>query len=317
MGDNHEIMEAPSKKDRVKGEMYLLKGEKRIWNGKRWHCVHNRRKDRCKDCGGSSICIHDKIRNRCKDCGGSQICIHGKRKSACKDCGGGSICVHNKIRSTCKDCGGSQICVHDRVRSTCKDCGGGSICIHGKRKSACKDCGGGLICIHDKIRSYCKDCGGSQICVHDRVRSTCKDCGGGSICIHDRERRHCKICDPDGYLASLMRSRVRTALKNYSNSKKKERTMGYVGCNLKTLRQHLEKQFTDGMNWENQGKWHIDHRKPCASFDLSKEEERKKCFHYTNLQPLWGSENMSKSDSHNPNKFKYKWDDKIGWCELI
>ena len=48
------------------------------------------------------------------------------------------------------------------------------------------------------------------------------------------------------------------------------------------------------MTWENHGEWHIDHIKPCASFNLLNEDEQKKCFHYTNLQPLWASENLSK-----------------------
>jgi hypothetical protein len=48
------------------------------------------------------------------------------------------------------------------------------------------------------------------------------------------------------------------------------------------------------MTWENHGKWHIDHIKPGALFNLINIEEQKKCFHYTNLQPLWASENLSK-----------------------
>lgn len=54
------------------------------------------------------------------------------------------------------------------------------------------------------------------------------------------------------------------------------------------------------MNWDNhgrgKGKWNIDHIYPCASFDLNKESEQKKCFNYTNLQPLWSEENLKKSD---------------------
>ena len=49
------------------------------------------------------------------------------------------------------------------------------------------------------------------------------------------------------------------------------------------------------MTWENHGKWHVDHIKPCCTFDFSKEEEQKKCFHYTNLQPLWAEENLVKA----------------------
>ena len=48
------------------------------------------------------------------------------------------------------------------------------------------------------------------------------------------------------------------------------------------------------MSWDNQGEWHIDHIIPCASFDLTNEEEQEKCFHYTNLQPLWAIDNMVK-----------------------
>jgi hypothetical protein len=55
-----------------------------------------------------------------------------------------------------------------------------------------------------------------------------------------------------------------------------------------------EKKFKPKMSWNNYGKWHIDHIKPCCSFNLSKSEEQRKCFHYSNLQPLWAKENLSK-----------------------
>jgi hypothetical protein len=48
------------------------------------------------------------------------------------------------------------------------------------------------------------------------------------------------------------------------------------------------------MNWQNYGQWHIDHIRPCASFDLKDPIEQAKCFNYTNLQPLWAKENLSK-----------------------
>ena len=50
------------------------------------------------------------------------------------------------------------------------------------------------------------------------------------------------------------------------------------------------------MKWDNHGLygWHIDHIQPCNSFDLSNEEEQKKCFHYSNMQPLWAFDNLSK-----------------------
>jgi len=68
-----------------------------------------------------------------------------------------------------------------------------------------------------------------------------------------------------------------------------------IGCSLKFLKNHLEFQFKSGMSWSNYGKWHVDHIRPCAKFDLSKSEEQCKCFHYTNLQPLWARDNLSKN----------------------
>ena len=67
-----------------------------------------------------------------------------------------------------------------------------------------------------------------------------------------------------------------------------------LGCTFEYFIEYLQRLFKVGMTWKNYGKWHIDHIKPCASFDLSKLEAQKKCFHYTNLQPLWAEENLKK-----------------------
>jgi hypothetical protein len=85
-------------------------------------------------------CEHDKRRSKCKECGGSEICEHNRQRSRCKECGGSGICEHNRERSACKECGGSQICEHNKRRSRCKECGGSEICEHNKRRSQCKDC---------------------------------------------------------------------------------------------------------------------------------------------------------------------------------
>ena len=50
-------------------------------------CPHGRRRDKCKECGGSSFCEHGRQRSKCKDCGGSGLCEHGRQRSKCKDCG--------------------------------------------------------------------------------------------------------------------------------------------------------------------------------------------------------------------------------------
>ena len=105
-------------------------------------CGHGRRREICKECGGSRICEHGKQRQQCKECGGSQICEHGNRRQQCKECGGSQICEHGRQRPYCKECGGSQICEHGRRRSICKECGGSQICEHGKRRYRCGECKG-------------------------------------------------------------------------------------------------------------------------------------------------------------------------------
>ena len=92
-------------------------------------------------------------------------------------------------------------------------------------------------------------------------------------------------------LIHTIRVRVKDVLRGHSKS---DSTINMLGCTINELWIHLEKQFKQGMTRENHGKWHIDHIKPCSSFDLTKPEEQAKCFHYTNLQPLWASENLAK-----------------------
>lgn len=106
----------------------------------------------------------------------------------------------------------------------------------------------------------------------------------------------CKV-DPVFKLERNLRNRLYHALKNQKEDKK-YRTKQLTGCELPFLKGYLEAKFTEGMSWENHGEWHIDHIKPCCSFDLKDEEEQKKCFHYTNLQPLWAKDNLSKGGKH-------------------
>jgi len=95
-----------------------------------------------------------------------------------------------------------------------------------------------------------------------------------------------------------LRTRIIKALKG---NPKLETTVNLTGCSIKKLKQHIENQFKFGMFWSNYGVWHIDHIRPCASFNLSKKSEQKKCFHYTNLQPLWSYENLTKGVKYGKN----------------
>ena len=94
-------------------------------------------------------------------------------------------------------------------------------------------------------------------------------------------------------LMDSLRGRLNSALRK-RNVVKLETTVKLVGCPMPELIKYLENKFKPGMSWKNREKWHIDHVIPCISFDLSKLEEQRKCFHYTNLQPLWAHENYSK-----------------------
>jgi len=96
-------------------------------------------------------------------------------------------------------------------------------------------------------------------------------------------------------LRKILRDRIKNVVGHNYRS---QETLSLIGCSVEELKQYIEKQFKDNMDWNNYGikGWHIDHIIPCVKFDLTKLEEQKKCFHYTNLQPLWWYENLQKSD---------------------
>jgi len=108
-------------------------------------------------------------------------------------------------------------------------------------------------------------------------------------------RRNKKLTDPTYKLTQNLRRRALGAL---NGKYKHATTKKLLGCSYEEVREHLENQFVDGMTWDNYGinGWTVDHIIPVSSFDLTKEEEQKKCFHYTNLQPLWAEDNISKSN---------------------
>lgn len=95
-------------------------------------------------------------------------------------------------------------------------------------------------------------------------------------------------------LAERLRIRLYTLLKF---KQKQGSAVNDLGCSLDELKLYLESKFQPGMTWENWGRdgWHIDHIKPLASFNLSIPDEHKKACHYTNLQPLWAVDNLTKN----------------------
>lgn len=95
--------------------------------------------------------------------------------------------------------------------------------------------------------------------------------------------------DPKYRVMMALHCRLYMAVKE-----KTGKTVELTGCSKEDLINHLESKFIEGMTWENYGEWHIDHIRPCASFDLEDPEEQRKCFNWTNLQPLWAQDNIRK-----------------------
>ena len=96
-------------------------------------------------------------------------------------------------------------------------------------------------------------------------------------------------------LATNLRHGLNRVLNGISKSNS---AIKLLGCSIEFLKKYLEKQFTKGMSWDNYGKWHIDHIKPCSKFDLTKKFNQRKCFNYKNLQPLWAEENFKKGNKY-------------------
>ena len=99
--------------------------------------------------------------------------------------------------------------------------------------------------------------------------------------------------DPKWRSIRNLRTRMHNVTKRNTKS---ECSMKLIGCSKEDFIKYIESKFHGEMSWSNYGLkgWHIDHVIPCDSFDLSVPEEQRKCFHYTNLQPLWWIDNIRK-----------------------
>jgi len=91
----------------------------------------------------------------------------------------------------------------------------------------------------------------------------------------------------------LMRRRIRAILKS-KNLRRRLPSETLVGCSYSELKIYLESKFENGMSWENQGSWHIDHIIPLSSANT--ESEIYKLCYFTNLQPLWAEDNLKKGN---------------------
>jgi hypothetical protein len=116
-----------------------------------------------------------------------------------------------------------------------------------------------------------------------------------------QNKKHNKLkrqTNPQWKLKAILRGRYLDALKRHTSGgkvNKNHSAIELLGCDIEFYKQYLEQQFQPDMSWENHGTlWEIDHIKPCAAFDLTCENQQKECFHYSNTQPLYYSDNRSK-----------------------
>ena len=197
-------------------------------------------------------------------------------------------------RKTCKDCRITQWVAKENETIVCIKCGVSQIhtlfAKHGKQKpNECKICRNkrALVKINENREEYNKKKREDWERNNEKRNSS-------------RRKNLQKRRDNDPVYRVRMNIHVRLS---QMVTRKVGNTMELAGCSLEELCTFLEAEFSPGMTWENYGLkgWHIDHIRPCASFNLEDPEEQKKCFHWTNLQPLWALDNIRKGD---------KWDGK-------
>lgn len=145
----------------------------------------------------------------------------------------------------------------------------------------------------NKYHTTCKEC----LCKQAKIRDSQSKYTGAT---KERKRLYMRKrlkTDRNFSILQNLRGRIRKAIKG---SCKSGTTEDLLGCSIEQARAHLESQFTEGMTWENYGLhgWHIDHIRPCSSYDLTSPEQQRECFHYTNMQPLWAVDNIKKSNTY-------------------
>ena len=100
--------------------------------------------------------------------------------------------------------------------------------------------------------------------------------------------------NPSFKIEGAIRARLAHAVKGTVASKS-IKSLPYTTVELMN---HLELLFTKGMTWDNYGKWHIDHIKPCSLFDHNDRQQMLECWSLSNLQPLWAVDNLSKGNRY-------------------
>lgn len=141
---------------------------------------------------------------------------------------------------------------------------------------------------------------------NDNFSNICLDCSPKSEWTVEKQRiseKKYRLNNPEkmkekskkNHVRKNISSRIRTALIR-QNTRKTSSTIKYIGCKISFFKNWIQYQFQENMSCDNYGQWHLDHVKPCASFDLKNENHVLECFNWKNYQPLWEKDNLLKSD---------------------
>jgi hypothetical protein len=174
------------------------------------------------------------------------------------------------------------------------------------------------IITHQKTCSVCRETKDvsefhKHRCITDGYRSECKECRkkwfkdnyDNFADVHRRRTNEYRVNNREQYNKYFRKRYVNNphlyAWRGMLNSvirriggKKESKTFDILGYSAEDLKKHLEKLFTEGMSWDNWGKWHIDHKIPVSSF--SNTDDPKIINSLDNLQPMWASDNIKKGN---------------------
>ena len=128
---------------------------------------------------------------------------------------------------------------------------------------------------------------------------------------YENKQRARRMDDPAFHIRANASARIAAAM-NRENRYKPATAEKLIGCSWDDFIIHVSKQFDENMTLRNYGLdgWHLDHIRPCGSFDLLDDKQLYVCFNWRNYQPLWGVENQEKQD------FYTKEDEKL-WVKRM
>lgn len=125
--------------------------------------------------------------------------------------------------------------------------------------------------------------------------------------ILNEKKRIYRQTHPQEKIAHNLRTRISSVL---SGKSKGGRLFHLVGCNMDFLKSYIELFWEDGMSWSNYGKgigkWSLDHTIPLEVFDLTDEQQQLTAFNYSNMRPMWYSQNAAKGSLYNGKRYYKK-----------